>query len=198
MQPGATLIFLDANILYSRTLRDWFALIALNSGPEGIGLRWSEDVLAEWLYNRRRRNPAASDQDIGLWRKKLTDAFPEAVIRGYDIDPTLVEGKDKFDAHVLAAADHGCVDYLVTNNYEDFFPYADLFEFETYVADDMLCLIMERRSDAVLAALRMQSQYWGCRDGSKTLVAALVDAGAPNFGTHIQSVLTRMAISGEY
>ncbi|MHA7274157.1 hypothetical protein ACX80Z_12055 [Arthrobacter sp. TMT4-20] len=108
MQPGATLIFLDANILYSRTLRDWFALIALNSGPEGIGLRWSEDVLAEWLYNRRRRNPAASDQDIGLWRKKLTDAFPEAVIRGYDIDPTLVEGKDKFDAHVLAAADHGC------------------------------------------------------------------------------------------
>lgn len=198
MQPGATLIFLDANILYPRTLRDWFAQIALNSGPEGIELRWSEDVLAEWVYNRRKKNPGASDQEIGLWRKKLTDAFPEAVIRGYAIDPGLIEGKDKFDAHVLAAAAHGNVDYLVTDNYKDFEPYADQFEFETYVADDMLCLIKERRPDAVRAALKVQCQYWARRGGSKALPVALVDSGAPNFADYIAGQLSAMALSGQY
>lgn len=154
MQPGATLVFLDANILYSRTLRDWFSLISLNSGTEGIALRWSEDVLTEFLYNRRRDNPAASDHDIGRWRNVLTSSFPNAMISGYEIDPVLLEGKDKFDAHVLAAAAHGSVDYLVTANYQDFEQFEEQFEFEIFLPDDMLCLMKERRPDAVLAAMK--------------------------------------------
>lgn len=198
MQPGATLIFLDANILYPRTLRDWFANIALSSGAEGVGLRWSEDVLAEWIYNRRKRNPGASDQEIGRWRQKISDAFPAAIIRDYSIDPTLLDGKDKFDAHVLAAAAHGNVDYLVTDNYKDFAPYADRFEFEIYTADDMLCLIKERRPDAVRTALKKQCQYWAGKAGTKTLPAALIDSGAPHFAGYIREQLSEMALSGHY
>lgn len=198
MQPGATLIFLDANVLYSRTLRDWFSLIALDSGVEGLTLRWSEDVMTEFIYNRRRANPAASDSDIGRLRKVLTETFPEAMISGYRIHPSLVEGKDKFDAHVLAAAAHGNVDYLVTANYKDFEQFAESFEFEIFLPDDMLCLIEERRPDAVQSAILKQGSYWGARPGSKKLPEALADAGAPNFAALVRAKLSRMALSGRY
>lgn len=198
MQPGATLIFLDANILYSRTLRDWFSLISLNSGTEGIALRWSEDVMTEFLYNRRRDNPAASDHEIGRWRNVLTNSFPSAMISGYEIDPLLVEGKDKFDAHVLAAAAHGGVDYLVTANHKDFEEFEEQFEFEIFLPDDMLCLMKERRPDAVLAAMKTQCQYWAARSESKALPAALIGAGAPNFAEYIRTQLASLALSGKY
>lgn len=198
MQPGATLIFLDANILYSRTLRDWFALISLNSGAEGIALRWSEDVMTEFIYHLRRKNPGASDHNVGLWREKLTSAFPNAMISGYEISPEFLQGRDQFDAHVLAAATHGRVDYLVTANPGDFEEFADRLEFEIFRPDDMLCLMIERRPDAVLAATKKQCQYWAGRPDSKSLPAALIDAGTPDFARHIQAQLATLALSGRY
>lgn len=198
MQPGATLIFLDTSVIYPRTLRDWFCLLSLNSGIEGIELRWSEDVLAEFIYNRRREEPGASDAQIGQWRQRLTDSFPNAIVSNYSIDPMFLEGEDKFDAHVLAAAIHGRVDYLVTSNISDFEGFADSVEFEILTPDDMLCLIEQRRPDAVSAATKKQCNYWSKREGSKSLHDALVDSGAPNFAQGIRKRLSQWALSGRY
>lgn len=88
MQPGATRVFLDANILYSRTLRDWFCLLSQESGFDGIELFWSEDVLAEMIYHLRKKNPHLSDEQVGGWRRTLLKGFPDAIITGYSIDPS--------------------------------------------------------------------------------------------------------------
>ncbi|MFJ2621616.1 PIN domain-containing protein [Glutamicibacter sp. NPDC087344] len=199
MQPGPTLLFLDANILLSRTLRDWFCLIDLESGHEGIQLRWSEDVLAEFLYHLRKRNPSASEEKTGGLRRRLENTCPEALISNYQIRKDLVQfGRDKFDAHVVAAAEHGGVDYLVTNNIKDFQPFADECEFEIYSADEMLCLIYERRPDVVRTVVQRQFPYWAKRQNPKTLHEALVAAQAPNFAEKVKTQLRHLAMSGTY
>lgn len=198
MQPGATLIFLDANVLFSRTLRDWFCIICQESGPEGIAPRWSEDVMAEYQYHIRKKNPGWSEEQVGGWRRRLTAIFPQAMITGYQINEAyLTSGRDEFDAHVIAAAEHGKVDYLVTSNYSDFEPVIDDVQFEIYTPDDMLCLIEERRSDAVSAATRRQMDYWAKRSG-KNLHQALSDAGAPDFAQRIKHRISHWALTGKY
>jgi hypothetical protein len=45
--PVPLTVFVDANVLYSRCLRDWLVLMALDSQHTVYRLRWSEAVLAE-------------------------------------------------------------------------------------------------------------------------------------------------------
>lgn len=92
MQQGPTHLFLDSNILLSRTLRDWFCLIDLESGAEGIRLRWSEDVLAEFLYHLRKRNPSASEVVTGGLRRRLENVCPEVIVEGYSIRTEVTKG----------------------------------------------------------------------------------------------------------
>ncbi|WP_434616544.1 PIN domain-containing protein [Arthrobacter sp. A5] len=155
-------------------------------------------MMTEFLYNRRRDNPGASDSDIGRWRKVLTNSFPNAMISGYEIHPSLLKGKDKHDAHVVAAAAHGHVDYLVTANHKDFEEFSEQFEFAIFLPDDMLSLTAERRPDAILAAIKKQCSYWAARPGSKSLPAALIDAGAPDFAGYVKAQLAGLALSGLY
>ncbi len=106
MASGAltTSVLPDANVLYSRTLRDWLALCALY-GPEGwYEVRWTEDILAETLYHLRKNNPDASDHQIGGIRDKFVEAFGEGRISGYRVDPD-ISHPDIFDAHVPRGGD---------------------------------------------------------------------------------------------
>lgn len=199
MQQGATLVFLDANILVSRTLRDWFCIISQESGVDGIEPRWSEDVMTEYQYHVRKANPGWSEQQIGGWRRRLSEAFPAALITGYEITNThLAAVRDPLDAHVIAAAEHGKVDYLVTANYSDFEPAVDGVEFEIYLPDQMLCLIAQRRPEAISKAARRQIEYWAKKSSNKTLHQALVDAGAPEFALLIKQRMTYWATTGKY
>lgn len=197
MRPGASFIFLDANVLYSRTQRDWFCLISLESGLDGMAVCWSEDVLTEWLYHRRKKNPQLSDAEIGGLRRRLESSFPQATISGYSIDPMLLTG-DPYDAHVLAASAHASVDYLVTNNISDFDEHAESFEFEIYTPDDMLCLIAERRPNTVLKTAKRQLDYWNQKPNSMPLPDALVAAGVPNFAEHVRKIIQQIALTGSY
>lgn len=198
MQPGPTQVFVDANVLYSRTLRDWFCLFDQESGPDGIMLRWSEDDLTEWMYHQRKRNPSASDAQVGGWRRRLLATCPEAVVIGYEIRPELLTGPDKFDAHVVAAAEKGLVDYLVTSNIRDFDSLQDELEFEIYAPDELLCLISQRRPDAMRAVLQRQLAYWKGKSDPTPLDQALAAAGAPNFAGEVKRQLGQLALTGKY
>lgn len=197
MQPGATKVFLDANVLFSRTLRDWFCLISLESGIEGVALYWSEDVLAEMIYHLRKQNPHLADKQVGGWRQRLHDSFPYATITGYSIDPVFLHG-DPFDAHVIAAALHGQVDYLITNNVKDFSLHADKLDFEIYTPDDFLCLVAERRPDATYRTTKRQLKFWNLRTGYKSLPDALTAAGCPRFAIEVRKILQRIALQVDY
>ena len=67
MLPVPLTVFVDANVLYSRCLRDWLIMMALDSHYTAYELRWSEAVLAEAFYHLRREHPDAPEQ-----RKELS------------------------------------------------------------------------------------------------------------------------------
>lgn len=197
MQQGATRVFVDANILFSRTLRDWFVLISMESGPDGIKLLFSEDVLAEFVYHLRKKHPELSDTQVGGWRRRIIESCPGSLVTGYEIDPRFLAG-DPFDAHVIAACGQGVADYLVTSNVKDFLPFEDSLEFEIFSPDDYLTLVLQRRPGTVLSVIKDQMKYWASRPGSRTLPEALTRAGAPLFATEVQKILKKMALGGNY
>lgn len=197
MQPGATRVFLDANVLYSRTLRDWFCLLSQESGLDGIALFWSEDVWAEVIYHLRKANPHHSDAQVGGWRRRLLEGFPDAMVTNYVIDPQFLAG-DPCDAHVIAAAQKGAVDYMVTSNIKDFATHADILDFEIYDPDSFLCLIAERRPAATYATTKRQLKYWKMKAGAKELPKALSDARAPQFAGKVKTILQQIALRADY
>ncbi|MGB4834514.1 MAG: hypothetical protein WBP28_00340 [Nostocoides sp.] len=50
-------VLVDANVLYSRTLRDWLFLLKLRSEAGMFTVYATEDIIAEVLYRLRRDNP---------------------------------------------------------------------------------------------------------------------------------------------
>ena len=54
-----TRVLIDANVLYSRTLRDWILLLEIESEARMFKVHWTEDILAEVLYRTRRKSPTA-------------------------------------------------------------------------------------------------------------------------------------------
>ncbi|MET8779645.1 PIN domain-containing protein [Nocardia sp. NPDC004654] len=121
-----TRVLVDANILYSRTLRDWLCLLYLRGGAGMFQVFWTEDIMAEALYHRRKKNPFLSEEQIGGIRRKTVAALGEdSLITGYRIDATLAY-PDAYDAHVHCAAIHGEIDIVLTANGSDLEDMGDL------------------------------------------------------------------------
>lgn len=107
-------VFVDANILYSRTVRDW--LFALSTSEvQAFELFASEDVLAEVVYHFRRNNPSRSGGSV----KALVDQMRELVVMvsRYDCERARTDylGADPNDLHLHAAAKDGNCSILLTD-----------------------------------------------------------------------------------
>jgi predicted nucleic acid-binding protein len=200
MSPGPTVVLLDANVLYSRALRDWICLSALRCADNMFRIRWSEDILSEWMYNYRRKNPHLSDQSVGGMRRRLEAAFPSAMVTGYAVDPQTSAVKDKNDAHVHAAALAAGVDIVVSANVKDFSEDPDDLDYEVWTPDDFLCLVDDSSPSAVQKVLSEQLEYWRAkRPGSvPDLPLALEDANAAQFADRIRCHLKHFALNGLY
>lgn len=96
-------MFVDANVLYSRTLRDWLALLRGDSSGELYTVYWSEDVLAEAIYHLRRNHRDWSGGKITRIRDLLAAAFEGGRVDDFTIDGSF-PGSDADDEHVHAAA----------------------------------------------------------------------------------------------
>lgn len=107
---------LDANLLYSATVRDVFLELAL------VGLYrplWSDKILLEVrnsLVRTNRKSPASAD----LLVEKITTAFPSGSIANFEHLLLVQICRDPDDDHVLAAARSASADALVTFNMGDF------------------------------------------------------------------------------
>ncbi|HET9080587.1 MAG TPA: PIN domain-containing protein [Trebonia sp.] len=100
-----SVVLTDANILFSRTLRD-YVLYAADEGA--IEVRWSSQILAEMSRNLRENLGLSQDSTSRL----------EHLMNDY-IEYALVE-MDAKDRHVLAAALSADADILLTDNIKDF------------------------------------------------------------------------------
>ena len=107
--------FLDTNVLYPLVIRDillWFAY-------EELFLPfWSKHVLMEWsrVMQRNGLTKTASQRRMHM----IQDAFPFAMVRGYESLIEQLDLPDEDDRHVLAAAIRVGADTIITQNLKDF------------------------------------------------------------------------------
>jgi hypothetical protein len=185
--PVPPTVFVDANILFSRTLRDWICLLCLESSRSAYDLRWSEDVLAEWIYRTRRRKPDITDQALGGVRRNIEQAFPHALVTGYDLASTPAL-PDPHDRHVLAAALHAEVDMLVTDDRTAFPENVLQGKLDVYTADEFLVWVADNHTSLLRPVLDKQVAYFrrnaivtGGERSEDRLIEALHKAGAGAF-----------------
>jgi hypothetical protein len=181
----------DANVLYSRTLRDWLLLLDLTGAP--FMLCWTEDVLAEVMYRLRRAHPRWDGRTITQIRDRLCRALEGRRIDDYPVDGTFA-GADPDDQHVDAAARAGAVDVVLTHDTGFTVAAAgSALPYRVLGADDFLLLVEAAAPECVRAVAVQQATYWAGRPGSEGLDVALVRAGCPRFAVTVRRHLTRTA-----
>lgn len=118
LRRSVPVTFVDANILFSRVLRDYF----LDSAHTGaLEIRWSQEVLND--MSRNLRASIGLDEFSTRRLEELMNEFlPDAKFKlpvSEDVVPRNVDVHPK-DRHVLAAALCAGADILLTDNTRDF------------------------------------------------------------------------------
>ena len=183
-------VFVDSNVLGSKTLYDWVFLLREHSGAM-FALSTSEDVLDEAHRVWRKRHPNLGgefrEHRDRIFRKSFDD------ICG-DWDGGTAPILDIHDSHVHNAAVHMNVDILLTSNIADFGD-PDLLPYDIYTPDEFFSLIAKNSFDAVREVTDFQAKhYMKIRERfpereTKTLADALRDAGCFEFAKVVSKCL---------
>lgn len=180
----------DANIWCSATLHSWFGLIS----AETIGswtFHWTEDILAEAIYHRRKRFPLAPARQIDAIRDRLMHTMGQNRISGFPIDDS-VTYPDEYDAHVHSAAVHEGIAIIVSDDRTGFtglYPDPDDCPYEVHTADEFLTLVADSAPQVVDAVITIQLTYWTSKGHSFSLPEKLRRAQAPNFAEYVRARL---------
>lgn len=193
-------VFPDANVLYSRTLRDWLFKLSLSSGGGLFRLHWSEDVYAEVVANLRTKNPHLPGGVLASIRQHFEGAMEGGKVTDYE--PSSGSPiPDKMDHHIDAAARACGAHYVITAD-TDFFESTvdpDLLPYEVYTADEFFMLIVDSAEDLVRAVAESEFEYRRTQHGdqitSHALADALEKAGCPMFGREVLRIMSCMPVS---
>jgi hypothetical protein len=190
-----TKVLVDANVLFSRTLRDWLALLYLQPGNEMFEVMWTDDIMVEFHYHLRKKHPLLDDAQVGGIRRRLEDTFRTGRITGYTIDKS-VTYPDVGDAHVHCAAVYANVDILLTDNVEDF-TRMDNLPYEIYSADEFFELVDNSAPHIVRAVTAEQLVYHVRKNSTNnvSLPQRLKAAGAPAFAERVREHLQTLDIN---
>ena len=150
MFPAPFRVVLDANVLFSFSLRDTL----LRAAERGLfQIYWSQEILAEARRNLVARGQVREEQAERLF-SIMTDAFPEAMVTGHEPLVPVMKNDPK-DRHVVAAAVKAGAQVIVTNNVRDF---RDLPEgVEVQSADEFLCNLFDLAPDVMVNLLAAQA-----------------------------------------
>ncbi len=185
----ARIVLADANVLYSRVLRDYLVYAA----DEGvIAISWSRRILTEAMRHLQANNAAFDDEHAALLIRLLNTAYPQA-----EVTPTAAARRkvdkldmpDEDDRHVLAAAVTARADILCTNNLKDFPPEAMAsVRIELLSADALLSRLVTAHPFEMLAAHRISvARLTGATNTST--IAALRRAGATQTAELMEALL---------
>lgn len=177
-------VFVDSNVLGSKTLYDWLFLLRRETDSL-FTLSASDDVLDEAHRVWRRRHPTAN----GAMRTKR-----EALFRS-SLDEVVGEWaggtapvKDVDDTHVHNAAVSVGADIVLTRNVGDFGD-LDALPYDLYTPDEFFCLIYASDAQSVETVTEKQEHYWLERSDKhrtvtfESLSDALLTAGCPEFAS---------------
>jgi predicted nucleic acid-binding protein len=153
-----SVVLADANILFSRTLRD-YVLYAADEGA--IEVHWSRQILAEMSRNLRE-NLGFSHDSTSRLEQLMNDYIEYALV---EVDPAHLAAvetveMDAKDRHVLAAALSADADILLTDNTRDF-PAEWMAEqgIELLTAGQLLVRLAEGFPDKMRAAHEKTVRY---------------------------------------
>jgi hypothetical protein len=182
--------FLDANIIVSKTLRDWFFKLSLTD-PNVLSLSCSELVLEEAKKAFRKRNPTAYSGVVEEWIEWIRSIFDHVVIDAPSSSDH-VDGISRHDLHVHRAALRAQATHLVTSNFRDFRPRQPV-PYRPCTPDALLVQIYLFHPRLIHEVSQSETAYWARRkhvDGpTKTVPVALADAGAPLFANIIKTLV---------
>lgn len=184
-------VFVDANVWFSRTLRDWIGILYTTPDNPPFVVHWTEDVLAELLHHLRKCHPDWPGSRITSIRDRLAGTFEAGRVEEFVIDSTY-QGPDAGDAHVHAAAIACKADVLVTCNVKDFVWDENRSTYEVMHPDDFLVLTNDSFPDLVQEATERMCAYWVNREGEANLPAALRTADCPRFADRVRAHLQRL------
>ncbi len=140
-------VLVDANVLYPVYLRD----VVLRFSYAGIyQLCWTDQILYEMARNIKSKVPEDRHDRVDRTVAQMREAFPEAMITGYEnLIPSMTNHPK--DRHVLAAAVQAGVDLIVTSNVKDF-PRSSCepHNIDVQPPDDFLCYQWELRNPEYL------------------------------------------------
>lgn len=184
MRSMPTRVLVDANVLYSRTLRDWLFLLKLESNGGMFTVLATEDVIAETLYRLRRKNPTADGSLISSVHDRIVKNIDER-ISDFVIDGSFL-GDDGDDAHVHAAAVAGGASIVLTddNGWSD--AIADQLPYEVHHPDSFFTLTDDSAPHVVRSVVARQVEYFCRRDGRADLPGALQRAGCFEFAERVR------------
>lgn len=182
-----TRVLPDANVLYSRTLRDWLFLLRNETTSGMFTLHTTEDIVCEVGYRFRRKRPEVDGRLLhALVGSLRTNA--DSIIDEYPDDPTY-SGRDRDDRHVHAAAVSGEIDIVLTDDLGMLATDDDRYEIST--PDDFLVLVDDSMPRVVQAVAARQARYWHGRPNPRPLDEALVRAGCTRFAKRVTSHLAQ-------
>ncbi|WP_117214717.1 PIN domain-containing protein [Allorhizocola rhizosphaerae] len=171
-------VLADANVLYSRVLRDYLLYAA---DQEIIAITWSPQILAETTDHLTRNVAGFDNAAAQRLVRAMNHAFPYAEINpGPEHLQMLAEVSlpDENDRHVLAAALAAEATVLCTSNTKDFpASIADPFGIDVVTPDQLLSRLVDEFQPQMLAAhQKAVASLNGATDEST--VRALGRAGA--------------------
>ncbi|GGR34535.1 PIN domain-containing protein [Deinococcus ruber] len=144
---------LDANVLYPATLRSLLIDLSLQGLYQA---HWTDALQDEWIRNLLLHRPDLDPAKLQRTRVLMDRALDTARITDYEARMPQLQLPDPDDRHVLAAALHGGVDLIVTQNLRDF-PTAVLepLGLQALHPDRFVQNLLETDTTAVLEALRV-------------------------------------------
>lgn len=179
-QPDAVCVVLaDANVLYSRVLRDYLLYAA---DQQIVSVAWSPRILAEvaehLIANLPRFDAAAGER----LRRAMNAAFPFAEVEPTEEHVAMLEGvrlRDEGDRHVMAAGIAADATVLCTANVRDFpAEVMDNLGFEVLTPDQLFTRLVSESPGGMIAAHHIAvASLPGATDLST--LDALRRAGAP-------------------
>lgn len=187
----AAVVLPDANVLYSRTLRDWLLLLSIEGSGRMFQVTYTEDIMAETMYWIRKNNPDCPGTALTKIRDRIVDST-SGRIDSYDSGRDAEEVKDVFDRHVHAAAVAGQVDGLITSD-TGFTTLPnetrDNLNYEIYTPDDFFLLVADSSSHVVVSVIRRQIQHFAEAGIDEIdLPGKLAEAQCPAFGQRVRDL----------
>ena len=182
-------VLVDANVLYSRVLRDYLLCAA---EQELINVNWSQSILDDVSKHLMRNLPAFSVQSAEVLQTALLAAFPYALVEPGSEDYAYLENlvlPDEEDREVIASALTAQAEIICTNNIKHFPPtLLEPLGINVMTPDDLLMELIQQHQrimmtvhSTVVASLAQATD--------ESTVNALQRARAIKTSAHLASLL---------